>query len=146
VAAKPAAKPVEVVAAKPEASRAKATEIPALAAKPEAPAKAEPKVAEAEAKPKPEAAKVPAAAKPAEGKAKPVEAKPSPNKPGKPASAKQQAYVRDLMRRAGVKSENIIVRMSKLVGTAKPIEDLSAAEAATAIDKLLAVLKKRPGA
>lgn len=83
-------------------------------------------------------------AKPAVGKPGRVKAGPS-NAGGPRATAKQQAYIKDLMRKAGVKKENTEKRMEKLVGSVKRIEDLTASEAAQAIDKLLVVLKKKEG-
>jgi hypothetical protein len=104
---------------------------PAASARPEAPAvKLEPVMTK------------PKAAKP---EAKP-EAKPKASSGAtRLATFKQQAYVRDLMRKAGVKEENIAKRMEKLLGVVKSIEELSAQEATTAIDKLRGILaKKKP--
>jgi hypothetical protein len=145
VATKPA--PVGAAAAKPAAptptpervaASAPAGVVAPVVAKPAARPE-EPKVtvpAAAAAKPAP----APSVAKPEAAKAKPAAAS---AKTAKPASVRQQAYVRDLMRKAGVKPENTALRMAKLVGTAKRIEELNASEAATAIDKLNEVLKKK---
>jgi hypothetical protein len=129
-----------------EVAKAKPVEVKPKAAEADKPVKAveagrQPAKA-AEVKPKAVAAK--ATSKPAEARPK-VVAKEEVSDKAKRASAKQQAYVRALMRKAGVKEANISLRMGKLVGTAKAIEELSGAEAAVAIDKLKAVLgKKKP--
>jgi hypothetical protein len=134
VAVETKAKPIEApVSAK---AAPKAIEVKAAAAKPAA------SLPEAKVAPKPPEAAGMEAAKVIE-KPKAATKEVAPGKVAKPASAKQQAYVRDLMRKAGVKPENMVLRMGKLVGAAKKIEELSAAEAATAIDKLLEVLKKK---